>query len=129
MKNIFLLFLFPLFTQAQIQQSLDTIKAPAVYDNIYSTKISSDSLSSGFVIFIKKEVKKHKHIEHTEHVYVLEGEGEMILGDKTIQVKKGDIIFIPKNTVHSLKVNSKSPMKVLSIQSPFFDGKDRIFVE
>jgi len=53
----------------------------------------------------------------------------MILGDKTIKVKKGDIIFIPKNTVHSLKVNSQTPMKVVSIQSPFFDGTDRVFIE
>jgi mannose-6-phosphate isomerase-like protein (cupin superfamily) len=128
-KLLLFLFLFPLLAKAQINQSLDTIKAPAVYDNIYSKNISSDSLSSGFVIFIKKEVKKHKHIEHTEHVYVLEGEGEMLLGDKLIKVKKGDIIFIPKNTVHSLKVNSKTPMKVLSIQSPFFDGMDRVLVE
>lgn len=110
-------------------QSLDTIKAPADYENIYSKPISSDSLSSSFIIFIKKEVKKHKHAFHTEHVYILEGEGEMVLGEKTIKVKKGDIIFIPKNTPHSLKVTSIIPVKVLSIQSPYFDGKDRILID
>ncbi|HEY0029325.1 MAG TPA: cupin domain-containing protein [Bacteroidia bacterium] len=129
MKHLFLLFfLLPLFASAQ-NQSLDTIKAPAVYDNIYSRAIASDSLSSSFVIFIKKEVKKHKHVSHTEHVYILDGEGEMLLGDKTIKVKKGDMIFIPKNTVHSLKVTSVFPVKVLSVQSPNFDGKDRIFID
>jgi quercetin dioxygenase-like cupin family protein len=81
------------------------------------------------VIFIKKEVKKHKHQFHTEHVYILEGEGEMLLGEKKLKVKKGDILFIPKNTIHSLKVTSKEPVKVLSIQSPYFDGKDRILIE
>jgi len=115
--------------KAQQFQSLDTIKGPSAYDNIYSKPIASDSLSSSFVIFIKKEVKKHKHIEHTENVYVLEGEGEMVLADKTFKVKKGDVVFIPKNTVHSLKVTSSFPLKALSIQSPYFDGKDRIFVE
>jgi len=129
MKKLFLLlFIFPIFATAQ-NQSLDTIKAPANYDNIYSRAISSDSLSSSFVIFIKKEVKKHKHLTHTENVYILEGEGEMLLGDKTIKVKKGDMIFIPMNTVHSLKVTSSTPVKVLSIQSPHFDGKDRLFVD
>lgn len=129
MKNLFLLlFLFPIFAAAQIQ-SLDTIKAPANYDGIYSRMVASDSLSSSFVIFIKKEVKKHKHEAHTENVYILEGEGEMFLGDKIIKVKKGDIIFIPMNTIHSLKVTSSIPVKVLSIQSPHFDGKDRIFVD
>jgi mannose-6-phosphate isomerase-like protein (cupin superfamily) len=129
MKNLFFLFLlFPFFAKAQ-NQSLDTIKAPPNYDNIYSRTIASDSLSSSFVIFIKKEVKKHKHATHTENVYILDGEGEMLLGDKTFKVKKGDIIFIPMNTVHSLKVTSSIPVKVLSVQSPRFDGKDRIFVD
>lgn len=129
MKNLFLLFfLFPLFANAQ-NQSLDTIKAPSNYDNIYSRTIASDSLSSSFVIFIKKEVKKHKHATHTENVYILDGDGEMVLGDKTFKVKKGDMIFIPMNTVHSLKVTSSVPVKVLSVQSPHFDGKDRIFVD
>lgn len=129
MKNLFLLFfLFPFFANAQ-NQSLDTIKAPTHYDNINSRTIASDSLSSSFVIFIKKEVKKHKHATHTENVYILDGEGEMLLGDKTFKVKKGDIIFIPMNTVHSLKVTSSIPVKVLSVQSPRFDGKDRIFVD
>ena len=129
MKKLFLLlFLFPIFATAQ-NQSLDTIKAPTNYDGIYSRMVASDSLSSSFVIFIKKEVKKHKHATHTENVYILEGEGEMLLGDKTFKVKKGDIIFIPMNTIHSLKVTSSIPVKVLSVQSPYFDGKDRIFID
>lgn len=128
MKRIVVIFLFPLFAKAQTNQSLDTIKAPAVYENIYSRAIGSDSLASSFVIFIKKEVKKHKHVYHSEHVYVLEGEGEMLVGEKTFKIKKGDVVFIPKNTPHALKVTS-SPVKVLSIQAPFFDGKDRVFVE
>jgi len=117
------------FLPAQSFQSLDTIKPPASYDNIYSRPLHSDSLVSSFLIFIKKEVKKHKHAEHAEHVYILEGEGEMLLGDKVIKVKKGDMVFIPKNTAHSLKVTSSAPVKVLSLQAPFFDGKDRILIE
>lgn|SRR3989344_2571165 len=130
MKKLFslLLFIIPFLAKAQ-NQSLDTIKAPSNYDNIYSRTVASDSLSSSFVIFIKKEVKKHKHATHTENVYILDGEGEMLLGDKTFKVKKGDMIFIPMNTVHSLKVTSSIPVKVLSVQSPSFDGKDRIFVD
>jgi mannose-6-phosphate isomerase-like protein (cupin superfamily) len=126
---LLLLLIVPLFTIGQNSQAWDTIKAPLEYDNIYNRALYSDSLSSSFVIFIKKEVKKHKHQYHTEHVYILEGEGEMLLGEKKLKVKKGDILFIPKNTIHSLKVTSKEPVKVLSIQSPYFDGKDRILIE
>lgn len=126
---ILLLLLFPVLVKAQSNQSLDTITAPAAYENIYMRTIASDSLVSSFVIFIKKEVKKHKHVFHSEHVYILDGEGEMVLGDKTFKVKKGDIVFIPKNTAHSLKVTSTIPVKVLSVQAPMFDGKDRMLVE
>lgn len=131
MKKIFILLLFalPLVLRSQNYQSLDTIKAPFEYENVYSRSIAFDSLASSFVIFIKKEVKEHKHVFHSEHVYVLEGEGEMLLGERSFMVKKGDMVFIPKNTVHGLKVTSMVPVKVLSIQSPLFDGKDRIFTE
>jgi quercetin dioxygenase-like cupin family protein len=125
---VFFFFCLPFISSSQTSQSLDTIKAYGNFDNIYIRPVASDSLSSSFVIIIKREVKKHKHLSHTEHVYVLEGSGEMILGQNTIKVKKGDVIFIPKNTPHALKVTSSVLMKVLSVQSPYFDGKDRIFI-
>ncbi len=131
MNFFYILFLFslPLAIHAQSLQSTDTVKAPLVYENVFVKPITTDSLACSYVIFVKKEVKKHKHVFHTEHVYVLEGEGELLLGDKTLIVKKGDIIFIPKNTVHSLKTTSLVPVKIISIQAPYFDGKDRVFIE
>jgi mannose-6-phosphate isomerase-like protein (cupin superfamily) len=105
----------------------DTIGANASYDNLYNRELFSDSLCSSFVILIKKEVKEHKHAYHSEHVYVIEGEAEMTLGDGTFRIKKGDVIFIPKNTFHSVKVISAIPLKILSVQSPQFDGSDRIY--
>lgn len=115
---------------AQQQISTDTIAAPASADNIYNKPLASDSLASSFLIVVKKEVKKHKHLTHSETVYVIEGEAEMLLGDKTIAIKKGDVIFIPKNIVHAVtKVKSKKPLKIVSVQAPYFDGKDRVMVE
>lgn len=122
------IFLFIGRGVAQSKSSLDTIKPPKVYENVYNRPVYSDSLQSSFVIFVKKEVKLHLHVTHTEQVYVLDGVGEMTLGDKKFTVKKGDMIFIPKNTPHSLVVKSANPMKVLSIQAPNFDGKDRVML-
>ncbi|MAR68841.1 MAG: hypothetical protein CL833_16450 [Crocinitomicaceae bacterium] len=97
------------------------------YDNLYIKKLSSDSLSTSFAIWIKLKVKLHKHDFHTEHVYVLEGSGDFTLGDTTQPIKKGDLITIPKNTWHGVEVTSKVPLKVVSIQSPEFKGIDRVF--
>jgi mannose-6-phosphate isomerase-like protein (cupin superfamily) len=132
MKKVFAgFFLLACFFSSfsQNYQSLDTVKSYGDYEHIYLRKLYSDSLVSSFVIFIKKEVKIHKHISHSENVYILDGEGEMTLGDKKIKVKKGGFVFIPKNTFHSLRVTSVNPVKVLSIQAPIFDGKDRIIAE
>jgi mannose-6-phosphate isomerase-like protein (cupin superfamily) len=87
---LLLLLIVPLFTIGQNSQAWDTIKAPSLNMTTYIVEhLYSDSLSSSFVIFIKKEVKKHKHQYHTEHVYILEGEGEMLLGEKQAKGKKG----------------------------------------
>lgn len=111
------------------QQSLDTLKAPAGHEGNFVKALYSDSLVSSFAIIIPKEVKKHKHVSHSEHVYILDGTADMVLGDKTMRVKKGDVIFIPKGTPHAVKVTSKKPLKVISIQAPHFDGKDRVPVD
>ena len=114
---------------AQTKETLAELKPSKDYDNVLPQKIAGDSLSTSFVIWIKKEVKAHKHIKHSENIYILEGTGTMKIADKTFDVKAGDYLFVPKNTIHSLKVTSATPVKVLSIQSPEFDGSDRIFVE
>lgn len=110
-------------------RNVDTIGSSSKSVNLYNSPLYSDSLASSFCIVIKKEVKEHKHLYHCEHVIVNEGEGLMKLGDKTFTIKKGDVIFIPKNTVHSVKNTGEKPLKVISIQAPYFDGKDRIMTE
>ncbi|KAB2917696.1 MAG: cupin domain-containing protein [Bacteroidetes bacterium] len=124
---LLVVFTSPLF--AQNTQNTDTIQCPAGVENVYSRPLYSDSLCSSFVIFIKKEVKLHKHLHHTEHVTVLDGEAIMTLGDKVFTVKKGDFIFIPKNTPHRVVTTSKTPLKVVSLQAPYFDGTDRVLLE
>ena len=120
---------FALYTKAQNPINSDTIGLKTISDNIYNRPLFTDSLASSFVIVIKKEVKAHKHLNHTEHVVVLAGTGQMKLGDKQFEIKKGDVLLIPKNTVHSVKTTSKDPLKVLSLHAPYFDGKDRIFID
>ena len=109
--------------------NVDTIKVPEKAQGNYNTPLFSDSLVSSFVIYVQQEVKHHLHAFHSEHVIVLEGTGTMRLGDKTFPVKKGDVIFIPKNTAHSVKNTGAIPLKVVSIQAPLFDGTDRIMVD
>jgi mannose-6-phosphate isomerase-like protein (cupin superfamily) len=91
-------------------------------------RLFGDSLSTTFLISIKKEVPAHKHEYHSEVVHVLRGKGRMILGNNSFVIRKNDIIFIPKGTVHAVKTISLRSLRVLSVQSPMFDGSDRVTV-
>ncbi|MEW6990763.1 cupin domain-containing protein [Colwelliaceae bacterium 6441] len=107
---------------------LSIFTAPKDMKNLHVTEISSNEASSEFVIFIRNEVQPHLHQHHTELVYVIEGEGLFHLGETKQMIKAGDFIKINKNTPHSVIVTSDIPLKVLSIQTPKFEGKDRVFV-
>jgi len=111
----------------EVVTNIQSIKPAKEYKNIHVQKISSDSLSSTFVIWIKKKVRLHKHLYHRENVIIQEGSGQFQLKDSIYNVSAGDIITIPKNTWHGVTINSKDVMKVISIQSPKFLGDDRVF--
>ena len=123
----FLLFiLLPFFLQCQVNWKNKSLPE---FENIYTEKISEDSLQSTFFIAVKKNVLHHYHKEHSECIVILSGKGEMTLGSQKIKLRKGVQVSIPKNTIHSVVVKSKKPLRVISIQSPMFDVKDRHFVE
>lgn len=125
---ILLMFLFNHFNAQEFVSSTDKIEPiNEDYDNISITKLSTNSDATTFAIWIKKKVKIHKHINHTEHVYIKQGKGKFQLADSLYNVKTGDLIIVPKNTWHGVIVESRNPMKVISIQSPEFFGKDRVF--
>jgi quercetin dioxygenase-like cupin family protein len=99
------------------------------FENILVKKLNDGKEQTSFMIWVKDEVKLHKHNFHIENVYVVAGKGEFRLGNKTFEIKKGDYINIPKKTPHAVKVTSRKPMQVLSIQSPKFNGIDRVFIK
>lgn len=107
-------------------KSLQAISPPESLENIFVQKLATTPHASDFLVFVKHHVPLHKHVHHTETVYVLEGTGEMQLGDKTLAIKPGDFIKIPQGTVHGVTTTSTIPLKVLSVQAPEFFGKDRV---
>ncbi|EAY27687.1 cupin domain-containing protein [Microscilla marina] len=132
MKLKLLLFTTLCFAQLGYSQNLvqlAKLKPAGAYENVKVQKIYSNKHTSSFVIWIKKGVKAHKHLKHTEQVYILAGKARMRLDDQTFEVKKGDWIAIPEGSVHAVTVTSRKPLQVFSVQSPEFLGKDRVFVK
>ena len=122
----FLLLVFLGINLSAQQLNLDRKGHDAKVKAVEVFPLASDSLSSSFLIYIYDEVAPHYHAEHSEHVVILEGTGTMLLNDSLIQLKPQTAVFIPKGSIHSAKRTGDKPLKVISIQAPFFDGADRI---
>ena len=76
---------------------------------------------------VRTRVRPHVHKDHGETVYVIEGSGAFIMGDRVYLLKPGSLIMIPRGVVHSYE--AKQPTAVLSIFDPPFDPADRIFMD
>lgn len=109
--------------------SLLEMKPEKTFENALVQPLNSDKHGSSFLIWVKDKVAAHFHEKHTEHVYILAGEGLMKIGEEERKVSAGDLLFIPQGMVHSLIVLSDEPMKALSIQTPEFHGADRHFID
>jgi mannose-6-phosphate isomerase-like protein (cupin superfamily) len=62
----------------------------------------------------------HLQPNHDEIVLVLEGTCGFRVGEETRRVKTGDLMFIPRNTVHGPIIDS-GRVALLSVFAPFFD--------
>jgi mannose-6-phosphate isomerase-like protein (cupin superfamily) len=72
-------------------------------------------------------VKPHVHRVHDEVVVILEGAGTMTLGDSSYALAPGRTFVVPRGVVHGVE-SGGVPLRAMSVFTPGFDGKDRIFV-
>lgn len=131
LRTSFLLISYGALSSASAQ-SITSVSEQACApgsEAVHVSPLHSDSTCSSFLICIDTEVRMHLHRMHTEHVFVLDGEAIMQLGDQERRVKAGDTIVIPAGTPHGAKVTSKEPLRVVSVQAPRFDGSDRVLID
>jgi mannose-6-phosphate isomerase-like protein (cupin superfamily) len=59
------------------------------------------------------------HIHEWEHaMYIMKGKGKMIIEDQEGIVKKGMLIFVPRDTVHSIMNIGKGELQVFGVHGP-----------
>ncbi len=63
-------------------------------------------------------VSPHFHRTHAEVFYVLDGQVEWTVNGETHVMSRGDMVFIPANTVHAVKVLGERPYRGLMIYAP-----------
>ncbi|MEM5778688.1 MAG: cupin domain-containing protein [Candidatus Aenigmatarchaeota archaeon] len=65
----------------------------------------------------------------SDRVYlVLEGQGEFIINNKKVTVKKDDVIIVPKNTPYDYKA-VKGKLKLFLVHTPAFDETKEVKLE
>ena len=105
-------------------------KQPLPYEeNFSSIPLARSETQSASLVQIRQKLSLHYHILSEEIVYVLKGRGIMTVGKEARPIQPGDVIAIPRGVAHGVENRSPEPLVAVSVMSPPFDGKDRIFVE
>jgi quercetin dioxygenase-like cupin family protein len=95
------------------------------YSDDGTSDVALSSKSSGGRLNIQDEVWKvgfsvepHFHKAHSETFYILEGRVEWTVGGETHVLSRGDCVYIPPNTVHSVKTLDNKPLHTLMFYNP-----------
>ena len=85
--------------------------------------LKTSSGASYHLIRLSDAEKPHTHDTHDLTVFILKGKAEMHLGTHTASVEKGDVVEIPRGTLHWAECRTDSCM-AYAVFTPPSDGKD-----
>jgi mannose-6-phosphate isomerase-like protein (cupin superfamily) len=80
------------------------------------------------VVFVPpgKSSEIHRHNGTDSVLYILEGSGTVIVGESSLEVRKGARIFIGKGVYHGVRTEGEGEgLSFLSVQSPPILDKER----
>ncbi len=84
--------------------------------------IQATSFSMGNVTLEPNGGQVPWHNQEQEEVYfIVEGEGEMCLGDERIPVSSGQAVYIPSTVYHQLTNAGPTPMRMIYVYGPAGD--------
>ncbi len=93
-------------------------------DNIKVANLGRSASASQHIVQIRHREILHAHKIHDATVTMLRGQGYLVLADKRIDLKAGDVIHIPRGVAHQYVNGASEPTVVLAVYAPAFDGKD-----
>ena len=95
------------------ENDVEKVKSTDVY-NIHDLMLEHLTVSMT-VIHPGKQTRGHTH-ENVEEVYFfIEGNGKMVVGEKEVDIKQGDIVTIPLGSFHQVKNTSESDLKLIAV--------------
>jgi quercetin dioxygenase-like cupin family protein len=89
-----------------------TIKISKAKHGIDGISFCSENQSPG------QKMRIHKHLNNDELIFIHKGEGILNLDEQSIQVKTGDVAFVPRGTWHGLDNTGKENLLMIFQYSP-----------
>ena len=74
-----------------------------------------------------RKMRIHKHLNNDELIFIHKGEGTLTLDEGSIEVKSGDVVFVPKGIWHGLDNTGKENLLMVFQYSPA--GFEEYFIE
>jgi quercetin dioxygenase-like cupin family protein len=94
-------------------------------------KIAEDDSITLYLIRMLEgaELGPHYHKTHTETEYIIRGTGLLLVNDKWVEMKPGDVHYNPTGKIHGSKNIGNEPLVVLIMFTPAMKETDRHFVK
>jgi mannose-6-phosphate isomerase-like protein (cupin superfamily) len=74
-----------------------------------------------------RKMRVHKHLNNDELIFIHKGEGILTLDEQSIEVKTGDVAFVPRGVWHGLDNSGKENLIMVFQYSPA--GFEEYFIE
>jgi mannose-6-phosphate isomerase-like protein (cupin superfamily) len=102
-------------------KAIITIKISKADDGIESVSFCTEDVVPG------RKLPVHKHLNNDEVIFIQSGTGIFTLGEKTIEVKTGTVVFVPRGVWHGLENPGTENIRMVIQYTPA--GFEEYFVE
>ncbi len=137
MSRIFIFFILSLFAVSctRLSPQVQLISAEGVREDIPWTQeelqkeiavklLWKTEKASAHKIRLRTKEKSHIHQEHDLVVVLIKGRGKLHYLNHSVKIKPGDIMEIPRGTIHWAENLDSEASEVYAVFIPPYDGKD-----
>lgn len=115
---------------AQVDEILKDNPVPAGEKSRAVKLVDDDAISILVSCMLEgAELKHHFHKTHAETEVFIRGTGQLLVGDRWVEVKAGSIHYNPANAIHAIRNAGTEPLVVLVVFTPGMKETDRHFTE
>jgi len=98
-----------------------TIKISKTKHGIDGISFCTEDMTPG------RKMRIHKHLNNDELIFIHKGDGTLTLDEQLVEVKTGDVVFVPRDTWHGLDNTGNENLLMAFQYSPA--GFEEYFIE